>query len=259
MASPDWIVGFHAVLAALEGGRPVDQLWLQDGRRDGRLGRLEAAARDRGVSLRRVPIRRLDEIAQGRPHNGCALRAAPVALRAVDELVRPPGQPGRLVLLDGVDDPHNLGAVVRTAAAFAIDGVIIAGPSAPPLGGAAAKAAAGQLERLPLARVNVAADALRILREAGYWVLGAAMAGASSRDVDPTDRWVLCLGSEHKGLRAKTRSAIDELVAIPMAEGVESLNLSVAAGVLMYQLVAAESQRDGSGAGLKPGTGSSGD
>jgi 23S rRNA (guanosine2251-2'-O)-methyltransferase len=239
MPDHDWIVGFHAVLAALEGGRPAEQLWLQDGRRDGRVGQLEAAARDRGVSLRRVPIRRLDEIAQGRPHNGCALRASPVALRTVDELVRPPGQPGRLVLLDTVDDPHNLGAVVRSAAAFAIDGVIVAGPSAPPLGGAAAKAAAGHLERLPLARVNVAADALRILRQADYWVLGAAMTGASSRDLDPTDRWVLCLGSEHRGLRAKTRTAVDEFIAIPMADGVESLNLSVAAGILLYQLTMA--------------------
>jgi len=241
MSESGWIVGFHAVLAGLEGGRPVEQLWLQDGRRDGRLGRLEAVARKHGIPVRRVPKKRLDGIAVGQPHNGCALRAAPVALSDVSELVRPEGEPARLVLLDAVDDPHNLGAVVRSAAAFGIDGVIVAGPSAPPLGGAAAKAAAGHLERVPVARVNVAADILRILRDEGYWVLGAAMDGSPSPGVDPTDRWVLCLGSEQKGLRAKTRSAIDEFVAIPMAAGVESLNLSVAAGVLMYQLTVRES------------------
>jgi 23S rRNA (guanosine2251-2'-O)-methyltransferase len=241
MGETDWIVGFHAVVAGLEGDRSAEQLWLQDGRRDGRLGRLEAMARSRGVPVRRVPRKRLDDIASGQPHNGCALRAAPVGLVTLDELVRPEGEPGRLALLDSVDDPHNLGAVVRSAAAFGLDGVIVAGPSAPPLGGAAARAAAGHLERVPLVRVNVAADALRTLRDAGYWVLGAAMEGSSSCEVDPTERWVLCLGSEHKGLRAKTRSAIDELVAIPMAEGVESLNLSVAAGVLMYQLTTRES------------------
>jgi 23S rRNA (guanosine2251-2'-O)-methyltransferase len=237
MTDSGWVVGFHAALAALESGRPVEQLWLQDGRRDGRLGRLEAAARERGVPVRRVPKRRLDEVSAGQPHNGCAMRAAPVALRSVDELVAADGEPGRLVLLDAVDDPHNLGAVIRSAAAFAIDGVIIAGPSAPPLGGAVAKAAAGHLERVPIARANVAADALRTLRDAGYWVLGADMSGTPSLEIDPTDRWVLCLGSEQKGLRAKTRSAIDEFIAIPMAPGVESLNLSVAAGVLMYELV----------------------
>jgi 23S rRNA (guanosine2251-2'-O)-methyltransferase len=239
MSDFEWIVGFHAVVAILGSNRPVEQLWLQDGRRDGRLGRLEAGARGRGVPVRRVPKRRLDEVAAGQPHNGCAVRSAPVGLRSLDEVIRPEDQAARLVLLDTVDDPHNLGAVVRSAAAFGVDGVIIAGPSAPPLGGAAAKAAAGNLERVPLIRINVAADALRTLRDEGYWALGAAMKGSPSPEVDPTNRWVLCLGSEQKGLRAKTRSAIDEFVAIPMADGVESLNLSVAAGVLMYELVTA--------------------
>ncbi|MEX1310073.1 MAG: 23S rRNA (guanosine(2251)-2'-O)-methyltransferase RlmB [Candidatus Sulfomarinibacteraceae bacterium] len=239
MSDSQWIVGFHAVLAGLSSTRPAEQLWLQDGRRDGRLGRLEAAARDRGLPIRRVPKRRLDEVAAGQPHNGCALRSAPVALRSIEDLVRPPGEAARLVLLDSIDDPHNLGAVIRSAAAFGIDGVIVAGPSAPPLGGAAAKAAAGHLERVPVVRANVAADVLRTLRDLGYWVLGAAMDGSPCPGIDPTDRWVLCLGSEQKGLRAKTKSAVDEFVAIPMAEGVESLNLSVAAGVLMYELVTA--------------------
>jgi 23S rRNA (guanosine2251-2'-O)-methyltransferase len=236
-----WVVGFHAVLAGLEGDRPAEQLWLQDGRRDGRLRRLEAVARESGVPVRRVPRRRLDEVAGGQPHNGCALRAAPVRLATLETVVRPAGEPARLVLLDTVDDPHNVGAVIRSAAAFGLDGVIIAGPGAPPLGGAAAKAAAGHLERVPVARANVAADVLRTLRESGYWAIGADMTGTSSREVDPTDRWVLCLGSEEKGLRAKTRSAVDEFVSIPMAEGVESLNLSVAAAVLMYELVNRES------------------
>jgi 23S rRNA (guanosine2251-2'-O)-methyltransferase len=236
MSEAEWVVGFHAVLAVLEADRPVELLWLMDGRRDGRLAKLETIARDRGLPVRRVPRRRLDEVALGNPHNGCALRAAPVELRVIDEIIRAEGEPAALVLLDAIDDPHNLGAVVRTAAAFAIDGIIIAGPSAPPLAGATAKAAAGHLETVPLVRVNVAADALRILRDAGYWALGAAPEGTPSRGIDPTRRWVLCMGSEHKGLRAKTRSAVDEFVAIPMAEGVESLNLSVAAGILMYEL-----------------------
>ena len=241
MTDSEWIVGFHAVLAVLEGNRPVELLWLQDGRRDGRLGKIESIARNRGLPLRRVPKRRLDEVASGHPHNGCALRSAPVELGTIETLVRPEGESASVVLLDTIDDPHNLGAVVRSAAAFGIDGIVIAGPSAPPLGGAAARAAAGHLERVPLVRVNVAADALRTFRDAGYWVIGAAMEGTPSREIDPTHRWVLCLGSEHRGLRAKTRSAIDEFVAIPMAEGVESLNLSVAAGVLMYQLTTGES------------------
>jgi 23S rRNA (guanosine2251-2'-O)-methyltransferase len=92
------------------------------------------------------------------------------------------------------------------------------------------------LERLPVARVTVAADALRTFREAGYWILGADMSGVALSHVTPVERWVLCVGSEAKGLRAKTRAFIDELVRIPMAPEIESLNLSVATGILLYHL-----------------------
>jgi len=232
-----WVVGYHAVLGALEGGRPVELVWLQRGRRDRRTRKVFEVARRRGLDVRQVDRRQLDEVSEGVPHNGCAARSAPVAYRQLAELVCPPQERGRLVLLDDVDDPHNVGAVIRTAAAFALDGVVVAGPSAPPLGGALAKAAAGCLERVPLVRAKVAADALSTLREAGYWALCADASGAQLEGVSPTDRWVLCLGAEDRGLRAKTRSRIDEWVAIPMAEGVESLNVSVAAGILMYAFV----------------------
>ncbi len=125
---------------------------------------------------------------------------------------------------------------MRTAAAFSIDGVVIAGPSAPPLGGAVAKAAAGLLGRVPLARRRVAADALFHLRDQGYWVFAAEAGGTPLDEVRRSPRWVLCIGAEERGLRAKTRSQVDEFVAIPMAEGVESLNLSVSAGILLWEL-----------------------
>ena len=236
MSDHDWIFGYHAVLGALESSRPIEAVWLQKGRRDQRLQRLLEAARDRGVATRWVPKQRLDEMAGSTPHNGCAARGGPVSFVRLDEIIAPEGSPGRLLLLDDVIDPHNLGAVIRTAAAFAVDGLVIAGPSAPPLGGAAAKAAAGLLGTVPLVRTNVAADALRVLRDAGYWALGADSKGQSLGLATPTDRWVLCMGAEERGLRAKTRSQIDEMLCIPMAEGVESLNVSVATGVLLYHL-----------------------
>jgi len=233
---PGWLIGFHAVAGALEAGRPADLLWLQDGRRDRRAHQLAEAARRRQVPIRWVPRGRLDELAGGVPHNGCALRCAPLGWRALDELITASDRPGRLLLLDAASDPHNLGAVVRTAAAFALDGVIVAGPSAPPLAGAVATAAAGHLERVPLARTSVAADALRALREAGYWCYGAAADGGSLSGVRAIERWVLCVGGEARGVRAKTRSMVDEWLAIPMAPGVESLNLAVAAGIMLWEL-----------------------
>jgi len=231
-----WTVGFHAVLAVLESDQPVDALWLQQDRRDQRAKKITAAARRRGIRYDVVPRARLDSVAEGVVHNGCAVRSAPVDFVEVESLVAADGVPARLVLLDDVDDPHNLGAVIRTAVALGIDGLIIAGPSAPPLGGAVAKAAAGLLGRIPVARAKVAADVLSRLQENGYWIFGADAAGTVLPEVGRTQRWVVCLGAEGAGLRAKTRSRIDEFVAIPMAEGVESLNLSVSAGILLWEL-----------------------
>jgi len=236
MSDELWTVGFHAVMAVLESERPVDVLWLQKDRRDRRMQRIRELARSRGVRYDLVPRARLDGVAGGVAHNGCAVRSSPVAFVEIDELVQAADEPSRLLLLDDLDDPHNLGAVLRTAAAFSIDGVVVAGPSVPPLGGAVAKAAAGLLGRVSLARARVAADALARLKREGYWVFGADAGGTPLDEVATSPRWVLCIGAEQRGLRAKTRSQVDELVAIPMAEGVESLNLSVSAGILLWEL-----------------------
>jgi 23S rRNA (guanosine2251-2'-O)-methyltransferase len=236
MSDDLWVVGFHAVLGVLESEQPVDQVWLQKDRRDRRSRQVAEAAHRRGLRYDLVPRRRLDGVAGGAPHNGCAVRTSPVGFVSLDEVLRPPGRPASLLLLDHVTDPHNLGAVVRTAAAFAIDGVIIAGPSAPPLGGAAVTAAAGHIGRIPMVRERVAADALSRLRDRGYWVVAAEAGAPSLRKLEPAERWVACVGAEARGLRAKTRSRVDEFVAIPMADGVESLNLSVATGILLWEL-----------------------
>ena len=231
-----WTVGFHAVLGVLESSQPVDVLWIQKDRRDRRMQRIRTAARSRGVRFDLVPRTRLDGVAGGVAHNGCAVRCAPVAFVELDDLVRAEGEASRLLLVDDLKDPHNLGAILRTAAALSVDGVVIAGPSAPPLGGAVAKAAAGMLGRVSLARARVAADALVRLRDRGYWAFAADAGGTPLGQVRRSERWVLCVGSEEHGLRSKTRSQVDEFVAIPMAEGVESLNLSVSAGILLWEL-----------------------
>ncbi len=236
MTDSQWVVGFHAVLAVLEGERPVEVVWLQEGRRDGRMRRVEEAARRRQVIVQAVPRARLEQVSSGVAHTGCAARTGPVRWTVLEAVIAPPDRPARLLLLDSVTDPHNLGAVIRTAAAFAMDGVVIAGPAAPPLGGAVARAAAGQLERLPVVRATVAADVLGRLQGDGYWVFGADAGGRPVAEVGTADRWVLAVGAEERGLRAKTRSRVDEWVAVPMADGVESLNLSVSAAVLLYEL-----------------------
>lgn len=236
MSESSWLFGFHAVEGALSSSAPVDLVYLQEGRRSARSARILELSRAVGIPCTFVSARKIDEFAGGVAHNGFAARCAPVKFRSLETCIPAEGRPSRILLLDAVSDPHNLGAVIRTAAAFPVDALIIAGPSAPPLEGAVSKAAAGHLYRVPLVRSKVAADSLRHLAGEGYWILGAEASGSNLSSWKSCDRWVLCMGSEAKGLRAKTRSQIDEYLAIPMAEGVESLNLSVATGILLYAL-----------------------
>jgi 23S rRNA (guanosine2251-2'-O)-methyltransferase len=232
---PEWVVGFHAVLAALEGGRSrVEVVWVADGLSGARARQLLDAVRASGVRYASVPRRRLDLVAGGVAHNGVAVRLAPAPLSDPGSLLESPG-PICLVGLDGLEDAHNVGAVIRTAAALALGGVVVAGPHPPPLGGAAAKVAAGTMSLVRVAHVGSLGDFALAAKDAGFWVLGADSAGDPVVEVELPERLLLCLGGEAAGLRAKTRKALDGTVSIPLAPGVESMNLSVAAGVLAWE------------------------
>jgi 23S rRNA (guanosine2251-2'-O)-methyltransferase len=228
------VVGFHAVLAALEhDAARVELLLVQQGG-GGRADRVLEAARRANVRWQLVPRARLDELARDLAHNGFAARLAPAPLADADELLELPA-PVCLVGLDGVEDVHNLGAVIRTAAALSLGGVVVAGPHPPPLGGAAAKVAAGSLPLVPVAHVGSLGDYARRARDGGFWVYGADPDGEPVAAVELPEKLLLCLGAEASGLRSKTRAFLDGRLAIPIAQGVESLNLSVAAAILAWE------------------------
>lgn len=229
-----WVVGFHAVLAAVEQTSDRVELVLVADGGGGRGRRVLEAAGRWGVRVRPAARRELDEVAGGVAHNGFAARLAPAPLADAASLLEEPG-PALIVGLDCVEDGHNVGAVVRVAAAFSLGGVVLSGPHPPPLGGAAAKVAAGTLSLVRVCHVGSLGDYARSAREAGFWVFGADARGRALGTVDVPDRLVLCLGAEGAGLRAKTRSALDEVIAIPLAASVESLNLAVATGILAWE------------------------
>lgn len=228
--------GYHPVREALLArAAAVEAVYLQRGRRDARAGEVERLAREAGVGVRILPKEELDRLA-GRAHNGVAARVAERAYASVEECLA--GEPGkRLALfLDEVTDPGNLGSVLRTAAATGAS-VILSERHSAGLTETVVKASAGAVERVKVARAGNAAQLLEAAKQAGFWVFGAAADGERLHDVDVTGDVLFCLGAEGKGLRRLTRETCDRVVAIPMAGGAGSLNVAVAAAVLLYEAV----------------------
>ncbi|HYW03851.1 MAG TPA: 23S rRNA (guanosine(2251)-2'-O)-methyltransferase RlmB [Gammaproteobacteria bacterium] len=236
------IFGVHAVNALLEQHPDsARHLYLQDEHRGQRLAALAQRARDHGIPVSRHARRELDDLSGGGRHQGVVLDVAgspELGEQDLDDLLDAVDHAPLLLVLDGVQDPHNLGACLRTAAGAGADAVIIPRDRAAPLSAAARKVAAGAAERLPLVRVPNLARVLRKLRRRGVWLVGAeAGAGRSLFRVELDGSVALVLGAEGRGLRRLTRESCDYLVRIPLAGGVESLNVSVAAGICLYEAV----------------------
>lgn len=229
------VYGIHAVLEALRAGR-VRRLKIGP-RSDRRVDEALALARQHGVAIERVDVQTLDRIARGGVHQGIAAELAPLRDYTVAQLVAAAApDPPLLVVLDGVEDPHNVGAIIRTVDAAGAHGIIRQARHAASLEGATAKASAGAVAVVRIATVVNIARAIEELKGAGVWTVGfAGEADASYDDVDYTLPTAIVVGSEGEGLRRLTRERCDRLVKIPMAGTVESLNVSVATGVALFE------------------------
>jgi 23S rRNA (guanosine2251-2'-O)-methyltransferase len=237
----DRLTGPNAVREALVAGRPLQAVLVARGRHGGRLEEIVRLAKRNGVPVRFEDRARLDQMAGTREHQGVlALVAAKATFALEDLLARPVSQdaPGLLVLLDGVEDPQNLGAIIRTALAVGAAGVVIPERRAAGLGDAAARASAGAVAHLPVARVTNVPRAMEALKSAGYWIVGLdERAERRYTDVDLTGSVALVLGGEGKGLHQLVRERCDFLVSIPSRGPVPSLNVSVAAGIALFEVL----------------------
>ncbi len=232
----DRLTGVHAVREALRAGRPLDRVVIARGRHGERIAEILRLARSRGVPVRFERRELLDRMAGGTHHQGVVALTAAETTVALDDLLARASPPGLLVVLDGVEDPRNLGAVIRTALAAGASGVVIPERRAAGLTEAVAQAAAGALSYLPVARVTNLAAAIERIQAAGYWVVGFdERVERPYTALDLTRPVALVFGGEGRGLRELTRRRCDELAAIRTVGPIRSLNVSVAAGVVLFE------------------------
>jgi len=231
------IYGVNPVLEALR-ARRVTMLRVA-GRHDERLAMVLRLASEQQVTVKRVPVDELDRAARSGHHQGIVadVRDGATAM-TLDDLIAGAAQPALIVVLDGIEDPHNLGAILRTVDAAGGDGVVRQSRRAAPLGGATAKASAGAVAHVRVADVVNIARALETLKKAGIWTVGLAGDGPKRYDeIDLTLPTALVVGAEGTGLRRLVREHCDWLASIPMSGQVGSLNVSVAAGIALYEAV----------------------
>lgn len=236
----DYIVGRNAVREALRSGRTIQRLFITNDKVQGSLQEIIGLAKDKGIELRRVDDKQLSKYADGVVHQGVVALAAPVKFADLGEVLQnwSSDKAPLLILLDGIEDPHNMGAIIRTAECCGATAVLIPKRHTAPINATVAKTSAGALESIPLVQVGNVAQTIEELKKQGFWVLGAHMEGQQTLyQADLTSPLVLVIGNEGKGLSRLTKERCDFLVTIHMYGRINSLNASVAAAILMYEAV----------------------
>lgn len=234
------VAGIHSVRTALKhGGAGIGEVWLERRRRDRRLGELAEIARQSGVAVRQVERDEIERVVQGVNHQGALAWVSIPAARGEQDLAKILGAldvPPFLLILDGIQDPHNLGACLRTADAAGVHAVVAPKDNAVGLTPTVCKVASGAAQTVPYVQVTNLARVMDGLKEQGVWLIGTAgEAGQALFATDLTGPLGLVMGSEGRGLRRLTRERCDHLISLPMLGTVESLNVSVATGVCLFE------------------------
>lgn len=234
----EMIVGRNSVMEAIKSGR-VNKILLAKGDRQGSIREVIGAAKEKGILIQDVDIKKINDLAKGVRHQGVLAYVAPVEYVELEDILakaEAAGQPPFIVLLDELEDPHNLGAILRTADAAGVHGVLIPKRRSCPLSATVAKTSAGAVEYVPVAKIGNVAQTIKELQKLGMWVVGADMDGDKDYyEADLTGPLVLVVGSEGKGIGRLTKEVCDFLVKIPMQGKINSLNASVAGSILMYE------------------------
>ncbi|MET1250419.1 MULTISPECIES: 23S rRNA (guanosine(2251)-2'-O)-methyltransferase RlmB [Sporolactobacillus] len=237
--SDEWIVGRHPVSEAIRSGREINKVWLN---KEGRgLGDLLDLIKSNGISVQFVPKQKLDQLSKSAQHQGVVASIAAYRYAELDDLfalAESRGEQPFFMMLDNIEDPHNLGSILRTADASGCHGVIIPKRHSVGLTSVVAKASTGAIEYVPVARVSNLASTMDVLKKRGIWFAGTAADGSEDyRSADFSIPICLVIGNEGAGISQLVRKKCDFLISLPMRGKVTSLNASVAASLLMYEVL----------------------
>ncbi|MCI5740350.1 MAG: 23S rRNA (guanosine(2251)-2'-O)-methyltransferase RlmB [Lachnospiraceae bacterium] len=234
------IEGRNAVLEAFRSGKPMDKVFLLDGCMDGPLKTIAREAKKHDTIINYVKKERLEQLSETGKHQGVIAMAAAYEYAKVEDILakaEEKGEPPFILLLDGIEDPHNLGAIIRTANLAGAHGVIIPKRRAVGLTATVAKTSAGALNYTPVAKVTNLTQTMKELKEKGMWFVGADMGGETMYQLDLTGPIGVVIGSEGDGMSKLVKENCDFIASIPMKGDIDSLNASVAAGILAYEIV----------------------
>lgn len=234
------IEGRNAVLEAFRSGKPMDKVFLLDGCMDGPLKTIAREAKKHDTIINYVKKERLEQLSETGKHQGVIAMAAAYEYAKVEDILakaEEKGEPPFILLLDGIEDPHNLGAIIRTANLAGAHGVIIPKRRAVGLTATVAKTSAGALNYTPVAKVTNFTQTMKELKEKGMWFVGADMGGETMYQLDLTGPIGVVIGSEGDGMSKLVKENCDFIASIPMKGDIDSLNASVAAGILAYEIV----------------------
>lgn len=231
------VYGVHAVTEALQ-ANTGNKLYIQDDLRGKNVEKIKDLAAEKKVSISWTPKKILSEMTNGAVHQGFVLRVSDFAYAELDMILAKAEQEDNplILILDGLNDPHNFGSILRTADATNVTGIIIPKHRAVGVTPVVAKTSTGAVEHVPIARVTNLSQTLDKLKEANFWIFGTDMNGTPSHKWNTAGKLALIIGNEGKGISANIKKQVDEMITIPMAGHVQSLNASVAAAILMYEV-----------------------
>ncbi|WP_297964046.1 23S rRNA (guanosine(2251)-2'-O)-methyltransferase RlmB [uncultured Anaerovibrio sp.] len=242
----DMVAGRNAVMEALKGKRSVNKILVANGSNEGSIKEIIALAKEKGVNIMYMERSKIDSMARGIRHQGVLAQVAPVQYVELEDILniaREKKEPPFILLLDELEDPHNLGALLRTADAAGVHGVLIPKRRSVPLSATVAKTSAGAVEYVPVARIGNMVQTIRRLKDEGLWVAAADMDGTDYYEADMTGPLLLIVGSEGHGVGRLVKEQCDFVVRIPMMGKINSLNASVAGSILMYEAMKQRIQR----------------